>query len=61
MPYDTIRYGMAALSGRPIAIHHTSDVEPAPGTLKAFGRNYGILPRNHMTHGDDHFDVRGSS
>ncbi|GMS82030.1 hypothetical protein PENTCL1PPCAC_4204 [Pristionchus entomophagus] len=49
-------YGIAARSGAPVIYMHSSDLEPAPGTMKAFGRNYGILPMNHMTGGRDDFD-----
>ncbi|KAF8386203.1 ugt-64, partial [Pristionchus pacificus] len=49
-------YGIAARSGAPVVYMHSSDMEPAPGTMKAFGRNYGILPMNHMTGGRDDFD-----
>ncbi|GMT11711.1 hypothetical protein PFISCL1PPCAC_3008, partial [Pristionchus fissidentatus] len=49
-------YGIAKKSGSPIVYMHSSDLEPAPGTMKAFGRNYGILPMNHMTGGRDDFD-----
>ncbi|KIH62930.1 hypothetical protein ANCDUO_06781 [Ancylostoma duodenale] len=43
-------YGIAHLNRRPHAMIHSSDVEGAQGTAKAFHRNYGILPPNFMSY-----------
>ncbi|GMT36705.1 hypothetical protein PFISCL1PPCAC_28002, partial [Pristionchus fissidentatus] len=49
-------YGIAKKSNASIVYMHSSDLEPSHGTMKSFGRNYGILPMNHMTNGRDDFD-----
>ncbi|KAL6742140.1 hypothetical protein Aduo_015325 [Ancylostoma duodenale] len=43
-------YGIAHLNRRPHVMIHSSDVEGAQGTAKAFHRNYGILPPNFMSY-----------
>ncbi|EPB67566.1 UDP-glucoronosyl and UDP-glucosyl transferase [Ancylostoma ceylanicum] len=43
-------YGIARLNRRPHVMIHSSDVEAAQSTAKAFHRNYGILPPNFMSY-----------
>ncbi|RCN43322.1 UDP-glucoronosyl and UDP-glucosyl transferase, partial [Ancylostoma caninum] len=43
-------YGIALLNRRHHVMIHSSDVEGAHGTAKAFHRNYGILPPNFMSY-----------